>query len=307
MREVLARDAGWRLTIRPVAGRGRVAQVRRPDRRCPIPRRPPRRCRRHRPPRHPATRMSGRRPRQSALPSSGPDAGPPSPEPSAAPWSESPARPPPRSARPRPRQQDRRTKPVDWRQWLDIVDEVGLVPAGVQDPELAEGLLRRYGIAKRSQLDGRAEARAAFHELQAMAPDGVTPAVVRRLMDDWEFRDARSTIRLARPHRVAARHPATRQPGPRGALGALRAGDIQAGAGAAGACDRVGDVVSRPGPPRGQPVGSSPSANAGPIVVRESSCGEPQTAVRARQEVAERYGSAPWRGRSSAQVHTAAW
>lgn len=91
----------------------------------------------------------------------------------------------------------KRTKPVDWRQWLDIVDEVGLAPTAGADPQLAEDLLLDYGIATTRSLDGRAEARAAFHDLQAMAPDEVTPAAVRRALDDWKFDDAQKLMRLA--------------------------------------------------------------------------------------------------------------
>ncbi len=91
----------------------------------------------------------------------------------------------------------RRTRPVDWRQWLDIVDEVGLFPAGVPDLQLAQGLLVRYGIAKRSGLQDRADARAGFHALRDLAPDGRTPVVVRRLLDTWDFADAWRAIALA--------------------------------------------------------------------------------------------------------------
>jgi hypothetical protein len=91
----------------------------------------------------------------------------------------------------------RRRKAVDWRQWLDVVDEVGLVPAGVADVTLAEELLVSQGIATRKQLRGRSDARAAFHALQAMTPAGITPAIVRRLMDDWRFADAEAGIERA--------------------------------------------------------------------------------------------------------------
>ncbi len=92
----------------------------------------------------------------------------------------------------------RRTKPVDWRQWLDIVDEVGLEPAGIPDARFGERLLLGYGIASRSQLKGRVEAREAFHDLRRLAPDDVSPVIVRRQLDDWEFSEARQSIRLAR-------------------------------------------------------------------------------------------------------------
>lgn len=96
------------------------------------------------------------------------------------------------------RSSKRRTRPVDWREWLDIVDEVGLVPAGVGDLTFAEDLLVATGVIRRRAVRDRADARAAFHELRAMAPGGVTPAVVRRDLDRWEFDAAARDIRLAR-------------------------------------------------------------------------------------------------------------
>ena len=90
-----------------------------------------------------------------------------------------------------------RTKPVDWRQWLDAVDEVGSVPAGLTGPSLGETLLTTHGIAAAKQLRDREAARTAFHALQAVAPGGVTPAVIRRLMDDWKFEDAQKDIAIA--------------------------------------------------------------------------------------------------------------
>jgi hypothetical protein len=91
----------------------------------------------------------------------------------------------------------RRTSPVDARQWLDVVDEIGLVAAGIEDLTFAEELLVANGVLRPRQLRGRAAARGAFHELQALAPGGVTPALVRRGLDDWRFEAARQDIRLA--------------------------------------------------------------------------------------------------------------
>jgi hypothetical protein len=107
------------------------------------------------------------------------------------------------------RSSKRRTRPVDWRQWLDIVDEVGLVPAGVEDLTFAEDLLVETGVIRRSAVKGRAAARAAYHELQALAPSGVTPVLVRRDLDTWEFDDATRDIRLAAQvaARIAAQPP----------------------------------------------------------------------------------------------------
>lgn len=96
------------------------------------------------------------------------------------------------------RSSKRRTRPVDWRQWLDVVDEAGLEPAGVTDRTFGEDLLVATGVIKRSAVKGRAETRAAFHELRALSPDGRTPVVVRRSLDDWDFDVAARDMRLAR-------------------------------------------------------------------------------------------------------------
>ncbi len=95
------------------------------------------------------------------------------------------------------RSSKRRTRSVDWRQWLDIVDEAGLVPSGVTDLTFAEDLLVSTGVIRRRAVRDRAEARAAFHELRALAPAGITPALVRRALDRWEFDDALRDMRLA--------------------------------------------------------------------------------------------------------------
>ena len=81
----------------------------------------------------------------------------------------------------------------DWREWLDAVDEVGLVPAGTTDLEFAERLLLEFGVALPRELDGRSEARALYHAvLDAWGDD--TPVVVSRSMDRWAFEDATKAI-----------------------------------------------------------------------------------------------------------------
>jgi hypothetical protein len=95
------------------------------------------------------------------------------------------------------RSSKRRTKPVDWRQWLDIVDQVGLVRAGIGDLTMAEDVLVEMGVVRRRQLADRADARTAFRTLQATTPAGITPVVVRRALDDWRFDDAQRAMRTA--------------------------------------------------------------------------------------------------------------
>ncbi len=95
------------------------------------------------------------------------------------------------------RSSKRRTKPVDWRRWLDIVDQVGLVPAGVPNLTVAEDVLVEMGVVRRRQLADRADARTTFRALQATTPAGITPVVVRRALDGWRFDDAQRATRVA--------------------------------------------------------------------------------------------------------------
>lgn len=128
-----------------------------------------------------------------------PGGGPPDPTPTALPGTPGPVPSvtPPADGFSATRSSKRRTRPVDWRQWLDIVDEAGLVPAGVTDLTFAEDLLVTTGVIRRRAVRDRADARVAFHELRALGPGGVTPAMVRRGMDHWEFDDALRDMRLA--------------------------------------------------------------------------------------------------------------
>jgi hypothetical protein len=90
----------------------------------------------------------------------------------------------------------RRPPRPDWREWLDAVDEVGLVPAGVADLDAAERVLVEFGVARPRDLRGRASARAAYHEAMAVLGEGM-PALVRDLMDDWRFGRATNALEPA--------------------------------------------------------------------------------------------------------------
>lgn len=84
----------------------------------------------------------------------------------------------------------------DWREWLDAVDEIGLVPAGTTDLEFAERLMLEFGIAKPKELAGRSEARARYHDaLDAWGED--MPLAVSQAMDDWAFKDAMTAMDIA--------------------------------------------------------------------------------------------------------------
>jgi hypothetical protein len=84
----------------------------------------------------------------------------------------------------------------DWREWLDAVDEIGLVPAGVDDFEFAERLLVDFGIADPNELSDRAGARAYYHAaLDAWGE--YLPEAVRVYMDAWEFDSAVAAMDVA--------------------------------------------------------------------------------------------------------------
>lgn len=91
----------------------------------------------------------------------------------------------------------RRDGPATWRDWLDAVDERGMLPAGVTDAAYAQGLLVQAGITTDERLVGRTEARQALAELRAITPGGITPQVVRKLMGAWDFERARVAIDVA--------------------------------------------------------------------------------------------------------------
>ena len=92
--------------------------------------------------------------------------------------------------------QDPEAAVPDWREWLDAVDEIGLVPAGVEDLEFAEHLLVDFGVADPNELADRAGARAYYHAaLDAWGE--YLPEAVRVYMDAWEFDSAVAAMDVA--------------------------------------------------------------------------------------------------------------
>ena len=99
---------------------------------------------------------------------------------------------------------------VDFREWLDAVDERGLVPAAQADPayaanlddlDFAQDLLDEFGIPTSvPELELRSEARARYHEFLELAAPMGAPLAVRKDMDDWNF--TRAIQRIAQSTRV---------------------------------------------------------------------------------------------------------
>jgi hypothetical protein len=99
-------------------------------------------------------------------------------------------------------------QPADWTDWLDAVDELGLIPAGLTDLGLAERTLTQYGVATPDRLAGRLPARMLYHDTLASMEGTLLPAFVDRMMESWSFENVTTAILEAkRIHEVIATHP----------------------------------------------------------------------------------------------------
>jgi hypothetical protein len=88
--------------------------------------------------------------------------------------------------------------PLDWRKWLDLADERGMVPAGEEDLDWLQDLLGEYGAAPDdAALTDRSEARAAYHELLADSAPWSAPYAIRDPMSHWQFDKASANIATA--------------------------------------------------------------------------------------------------------------
>ena len=88
--------------------------------------------------------------------------------------------------------------PLDWRKWLDLADERGLVPAGEEDLDWLQNLLTEYGAATgESALDARSGARAAYHQLLADSAPWSAPYAIRDPLSHWQFDEASENIATA--------------------------------------------------------------------------------------------------------------
>jgi hypothetical protein len=78
----------------------------------------------------------------------------------------------------------------EWREWLDAVDELGLVPAGVTDLDFAQDLVAEFGAGSETTtalLPARSRARALYHDLLTSIGDWSVPEAVLRPMAEWSF------------------------------------------------------------------------------------------------------------------------
>lgn len=88
--------------------------------------------------------------------------------------------------------------PLSSEQMLDLIDELGMVPAGITDLDTAQDLLAKYGIFDSTALAARSTARAAYHALETSAGNWKMPFAVRNPMSNWQFDSAESAITTAK-------------------------------------------------------------------------------------------------------------
>ncbi|MGD8683081.1 MAG: hypothetical protein PVG27_03980 [Chloroflexota bacterium] len=91
----------------------------------------------------------------------------------------------------------RKRKSATWKDWLDAVDEIGMIPAGWSDLTLAEADLKEVGVATARDLKGRAKTRRLYHDALAEMGETPMPRLVNLAMDRWDWGTARKAIPLA--------------------------------------------------------------------------------------------------------------
>ena len=78
--------------------------------------------------------------------------------------------------------------PLSWTDWLDVVDEVGLLPNGHADLDFTQALMTEYGVADDiAAIIARSSARAQYHQLLRRTPDWTLPSFIRRDLAEWRF------------------------------------------------------------------------------------------------------------------------
>ncbi len=87
--------------------------------------------------------------------------------------------------------------PLTSEQMLDLIDERGMVPAGVTDFDQAQKLLGNYGVFDAATLSARSRARSAYHELEAKGGTWKLPLAIRTPMSTWDFATAQTAMTTA--------------------------------------------------------------------------------------------------------------
>jgi hypothetical protein len=84
--------------------------------------------------------------------------------------------------------------PISDKALLDLVDELGMVPAGVKDMNTAGDLMAQYGIVSKDLLTTRSTARTNYHALVTAAGTWAMPLVLRDEMASWDFASAQKAM-----------------------------------------------------------------------------------------------------------------
>ncbi len=84
--------------------------------------------------------------------------------------------------------------PISPKTLLDLIDERGMVPAGVKDLDEAQTLFSDYGIFATSDLVARSKARTEYHTLLDAAGGWKLPLAVRGPMASWTFSTAETAM-----------------------------------------------------------------------------------------------------------------
>jgi hypothetical protein len=87
--------------------------------------------------------------------------------------------------------------PVSAQMLLDLVDERGMLPAGVEDLDRVQNLLDDYVMFSKTQLDARSKARSNYHQLLDATGGWKLPLAIRSPMASWEFATAQSAMDTA--------------------------------------------------------------------------------------------------------------
>ena len=86
---------------------------------------------------------------------------------------------------------DGKAEAEDLHQWLDAMDELGLVPSAVADLDFAQSLVIRFGAGPTvGSLVDRSAARAMYHKLVPAIGTWVVPEAILRSLAEWRFANA---------------------------------------------------------------------------------------------------------------------
>jgi hypothetical protein len=84
--------------------------------------------------------------------------------------------------------------PISPKTLLDLIDERGMVPAGVKNLDEAQDLFAGYGMFSSTDLDARSTARSNYHKLLDAAGTWTMPLAVRGPMASWDFVSAQTAM-----------------------------------------------------------------------------------------------------------------